>query len=77
MRRPPGKLTDRVIDRQMQLGMLVGLVMALATLLTIDLKLPGGLIEGSAGLVEARTAGSVLWADELKKLLLRWAGPRR
>ena len=31
--------------------------MALATLATIDLKLPGGLVEGSAGLVEARTAG--------------------
>jgi magnesium-transporting ATPase (P-type) len=47
-----------VIDRQMQLGvLLVGLVMALVTLLTIDLKLPGGLVEGSAGLVEARTAG--------------------
>jgi Ca2+-transporting ATPase len=58
MRRPPRKLTDRVIDRQMQLGvLLVGLVMALVTLLTIDLKLPGGLVEGSAGLVEARTAG--------------------
>jgi Ca2+-transporting ATPase len=55
---PPRKLSDRIIDREMQLGvLLVGLVMALATLLTIDLKLPGGLIEGSAGLVEARTAG--------------------
>jgi P-type Ca2+ transporter type 2C len=58
MRHPPRKLTDRVIDRRMQFGvLLVGLVMALTTLLTIDLKLPGGLIEGSAGLVEARTAG--------------------
>jgi P-type Ca2+ transporter type 2C len=58
MRYPPRKLTDRVIDREMQLGVvLVGLVMALATLLAIDLKLPGGLIEGSGGLVEARTAG--------------------
>jgi magnesium-transporting ATPase (P-type) len=58
MRRPPRKLTDRVTDRQMQLGvLLVGLVTALATLLTIDLKLPGGLVEGSASLVEARTAG--------------------
>jgi Ca2+-transporting ATPase len=152
MRRPPRKLTDRVIDREMQLGvLLVGLVMALVTLLTIDLKLPGGLLEGSAGLVQARTAGftvlvlaqlfncfnsrsdrvsafrglfgnrwlwaaialslalqvlvvhmpllnrafgttplsggdwalcaamasAVLWADELKKLLMRRAGPRR
>jgi Ca2+-transporting ATPase len=58
MRHPPRKLTDRVIDRQMQLGVFfVGLVMALVTLATIDLELPGGLVEGSAGLVEARTAG--------------------
>jgi magnesium-transporting ATPase (P-type) len=58
MRRRPRKLTDRVIDREMQLGVvLVGLVMALATLCAIDLKLPGGLVEGSASLVEARTAG--------------------
>jgi P-type Ca2+ transporter type 2C len=57
MRHPPRKLTDRVIDREMQLGVVfVGLVMALATLATIDLELPGGLVEGSAGLVEARTA---------------------
>jgi magnesium-transporting ATPase (P-type) len=58
MRYPPRKLTDRVIDHQMQLGVvLVGLVMALVTLFSIDLKLPGGLIEGSAGLTEARTTG--------------------
>jgi magnesium-transporting ATPase (P-type) len=57
MRHPPRKLTDRVIDREMQLGVvLVGLVMALATLFVLDLKLPGGLVEGSADLVEARTA---------------------
>lgn len=35
----------------------IGLVMALATLLTIDLYLPGGLIEGSQSLDQARTAG--------------------
>ena len=58
MDRPPRKLTDRVIDREMQLGLLfIGVVMAIATLLAIDLKLPGGLIEGTAGLDEARTAG--------------------
>ncbi len=58
MRRPPRRVTDRVIDPEMQLGVLfVGLVMAAATLLTIDLKLPGGLIAGSGGLAEARTAG--------------------
>jgi P-type Ca2+ transporter type 2C len=71
MRRPPRKLTDRVIDRQMQRGVLfVGLAMALATLLAIDLKLPGGLVEGSAGLTEARTAGfTVLVLAQLFKLL--------
>jgi P-type Ca2+ transporter type 2C len=58
MRHPPRRLTDRVIDRQMQLGVaLVGLVMAVVTLLMIDYKLPGGLLEGSSDLVEARTAG--------------------
>jgi Ca2+-transporting ATPase len=58
MRHRPRKLTDRVIDREMQLGVvLVGLVMALVTLLAIDLELPGGFVEGSASLVEARTAG--------------------
>jgi hypothetical protein len=37
---PPRRLTDRVIDRQMQLGvLLVGLLMALVTLVAIDLKL--------------------------------------
>ena len=42
----------------MQLCVLfVGLVMAAATLLTIDLKLAGGLIPGSGGLAVARTAG--------------------
>jgi magnesium-transporting ATPase (P-type) len=35
----------------------IGLVMALATLLTIDLYLPGGLIEGNESLETARTAG--------------------
>jgi magnesium-transporting ATPase (P-type) len=57
MRRRPRKLTERVIDREMGVGViLIGLVMAIATLFVIDLKLPGGLIEGSAGLDEARTA---------------------
>jgi magnesium-transporting ATPase (P-type) len=57
MRRPPRRLTDRVIDRDMQIGVLfVGSVMALATLLTLDLFLPGGLIAGSHELDYARTA---------------------
>jgi magnesium-transporting ATPase (P-type) len=58
MRRPPRSKHERIIDREMQLGvLLVGLVMAAATLLTIDAKLPGGLIAGSASLSQARTAG--------------------
>ena len=57
MARPPRSRHDRIIDREMQLGVLfVGVVMAVATLLTLDMKLPGGLIEGSASLREARTA---------------------
>jgi len=58
MQRPPRRLGERLIDREMQVGLLfVGIVMALATLLAIDLKLPGGLIEGDASLDEARTTG--------------------
>ncbi len=58
MRRPPRQLQDRVVDRRMQAGIVfIGLVMALATLLTIDIGLPGGLVEGSGTLDEARTMG--------------------
>jgi magnesium-transporting ATPase (P-type) len=58
MARPPRSLTERVIDAQMWAGVLVvGLVMAVVTLLTIDLYLPGGLIEGTQSLDNARTAG--------------------
>jgi magnesium-transporting ATPase (P-type) len=58
MARPPRKANERAIDARMWRGVVViGLVMALATLLTIDLYLPGGLIEGSQGLDQARTAG--------------------
>jgi magnesium-transporting ATPase (P-type) len=57
MDRPPRKPTDRVIDREMWLGVLfVGLVMAIATLVTLDRGLPGGLLPGSGTIVEARTA---------------------
>jgi magnesium-transporting ATPase (P-type) len=56
MSRPPRRLTDRVIDAPMKRGVLsVGLVMALATLFTLDMELPGGLVPGSATLREART----------------------
>ncbi|GAA4288181.1 cation-translocating P-type ATPase [Georgenia daeguensis] len=58
MARRPRKLTDRIIDRHMWTGILsIGLVMAAATLLTIDIFLPGGLVEGQDSLEVARTAG--------------------
>jgi len=57
MRHPPRRRQDRVIDAPMQRGIgLVGLTMAVATLLTLDAMRPGGLIEGSADLETARTA---------------------
>ena len=58
MGRKPRKLTDRVIDARMWVGVVeVGLVMAILTLFTIDFYLPGGLMEGSHDLQNARTAG--------------------
>jgi Ca2+-transporting ATPase len=58
MARPPRKPGERAIDARMWRGVLeIGSVMALATLLTIDLYLPGGLIEGERDLANARTAG--------------------
>jgi P-type Ca2+ transporter type 2C len=58
MARKPRRLTDRVIDARMWRGVLeIGLVVALASLLTMDLYLPGGLIEGHEDLTTARTAG--------------------
>jgi magnesium-transporting ATPase (P-type) len=58
MARPPRKSNERAIDARMWRGVIaIGLVMALATLLTVDLYLPGGLIEGSQSLDQARTAG--------------------
>jgi len=56
MQRPPRRLSDRVIDGEMWLGIFwVGLVMAVVTLLALDLRLPGGLIGGSGDIEEART----------------------
>jgi magnesium-transporting ATPase (P-type) len=58
MGRPPRSLSDRVIDGRMWAGVgLIGLAMAAATLLTIDLYLPRGLIGGGESLANARTAG--------------------
>ncbi|WP_431103639.1 cation-translocating P-type ATPase [Roseateles noduli] len=58
MARKPRRSDDRLIDRRMWVDMAgVGLVVAAATLLTIDLHLPGGLIDGPHDLATARTAG--------------------
>ncbi|QDG94350.1 cation-translocating P-type ATPase (plasmid) [Rhizobium sp. NIBRBAC000502774] len=58
MARSPRKANEHAIDARMWSGVIqMGLVMALVTLLTIDLYLPGGLIEGSQSLEQARTAG--------------------
>jgi magnesium-transporting ATPase (P-type) len=56
MLHPPRRLTDRVIDREMWVGILwVGVVMAIVTLAAFDLRLPGGLLGGSGDIVIART----------------------
>jgi magnesium-transporting ATPase (P-type) len=56
MRRAPRSLDDRVIDRQMWLGIFfVGVVMAVVTLAALDLGLAGGLLGGSGSIDEART----------------------
>jgi magnesium-transporting ATPase (P-type) len=56
MDRPPRRLTDRVIDAEMQLGIVVvGLTMAVTALTGLDLYLPGGLFDGSESITEART----------------------
>ncbi len=58
MSRAPRSRTDRIIDRRMWTGvMMVGAVIAGSTLLTIDIFLPGGLVEGDDTLAVARTAG--------------------
>ena len=58
MSRPPRRRDARVIDARMWSGVIqAGAVMALTTLLTIDYYLPGGLIEGTQELDNARTAG--------------------
>ncbi len=57
MTRPPRKIGERVIDARMWAGVLeIGAVMAAVTLATLDAYLPGGFIEGSRDLDNARTA---------------------
>ena len=56
MGHPPRRLTDRIIDRAMWIGILwVGLVMAVVTLVALDLRLEGGYLGGSGDIDEART----------------------
>jgi magnesium-transporting ATPase (P-type) len=58
MAHPPRRRGARMIDARMWAGIAgTGTAMALLTLLTIDLFLPGGLIEGHENLTRARTAG--------------------
>jgi magnesium-transporting ATPase (P-type) len=58
MARAPRRRGARMIDARMWAGIAgTGIVMALLTLLTIDLFLPGGLVEGHENLTRARTAG--------------------
>lgn len=56
MRRSPRRLTDRVIDRRMWIGIFwVGLMMASVTLAALDLRLAGGVLGGAGTIDEART----------------------
>ena len=58
MQRKPRAHTQRVIDARIWRSVAeVGIVMAALTLLTFDLYLPGGFIEGEGDLTRARTAG--------------------
>ena len=58
MARKPRHMNERLIDGRMWSGVLqIGVVVAVVTLLTMDMFLPGGLIEGSHDLATARTAG--------------------
>ncbi len=58
MARKPRHISERVIDGRMWSSVIqTGVVIALVTLLTMDMQLPGGLIEGSHDITTARTAG--------------------
>jgi magnesium-transporting ATPase (P-type) len=57
MQRPPRARGARVVDAAMGASVLAtGVVMAALTLLTLDMLLPGGLVEGHESLALARTA---------------------
>jgi magnesium-transporting ATPase (P-type) len=56
MAQPPRGLDDRVIDREMWFGIIwVGAVMAVVTLVALDLGLAGGIFGGSGDIDEGRT----------------------
>ena len=56
MNQRPRRLTDRVIDAEMWTGIVwIGAVMAMVTLIALDLRLPGGVVGDSGNVVEART----------------------
>lgn len=56
MAAPPRQLSDRVIDAEMLVGILLtGLTMAVATLVALDLSLEGGLLGGDDDLRRAQT----------------------
>ncbi len=58
MQRKPRRINDRVMDARMWAGVFeIGVIISVATLLTMDVYLPGGLIEGEGDLATARTAG--------------------
>ncbi|UNK44258.1 cation-translocating P-type ATPase [Arthrobacter sulfonylureivorans] len=58
MARQPRRITDSIIGLRMWSSIFsIGLVMAAVSLLSIDVFLPGGLVEGNDSLEVARTAG--------------------
>ena len=58
MARRPRPRSERVIDARMWLGVCeIGVVVAVVALLTMDICLPGGLVEGTGSIETARTAG--------------------
>ena len=58
MARKPRHISERLIDGRMWAGVIQsGVVVAVVTLLTMDMFLPGGLVEGAHDLTTARTAG--------------------
>ena len=63
MARPPRKPTERVVDSAMWSGvLLIGAVMAVSTLATLDLFLPGGLIETSLSTDDLDTARTAVFS---------------